>query len=148
VLSAFRTPASSLFFSNCARLTMQSAVSLILFNFRRFRIGLIGNHFGFGNGCSSLGEMRSCVSAIRTRIRYNEALGSNEIGCIQLIAPTFFEQEDWSLSLWIGSHGFRRLLRLTPMTGAFCGIVRVLKSVAFTVSNSTTALSQETRNAL
>jgi putative restriction endonuclease len=51
--------------------------------------------FGVGNGCASFGEMRPRIAAIRARIRYDEHAGSNEIGCIQLVSPTFFPQSAW-----------------------------------------------------
>ena len=51
--------------------------------------------FGLGNGCSSLGEMRSRIASIRARIRYDERTGSDEIGCIQLVSPTFFPPSAW-----------------------------------------------------
>lgn len=51
--------------------------------------------FGLGNGCASFGEMRERISGIRTRIRYDAQYGSDEIGCIQLVSPSFFPQLDW-----------------------------------------------------
>ncbi len=51
--------------------------------------------FGLGNGCSSFEEMRSRIASIRTRIRYDESTGSDEIGCIQLVSPIFFPPEAW-----------------------------------------------------
>jgi putative restriction endonuclease len=39
--------------------------------------------------------MQSRISTIRTRIRYDENTGSDEIGCIQLISPVFFSRERW-----------------------------------------------------
>jgi putative restriction endonuclease len=51
--------------------------------------------FGLGNGCSSFEEMRSRIATIRTRIRYDESTGSDEIGCIQLVSPVFFPREAW-----------------------------------------------------
>lgn len=51
--------------------------------------------FGLGNGCFSLQEMQSRISSIRTRIRYEESTGSDEIGCIQLISPIFFSRDRW-----------------------------------------------------
>ena len=51
--------------------------------------------FGLGNGCSSFEEMRSRIASIRARIRYDERTGSDEIGCIQLISPTFFARDAW-----------------------------------------------------
>jgi putative restriction endonuclease len=92
---SFRAPASSPFFFKL-RAPHNAICGFAYFvQFSTLPDWLAWESFGFGNGCSSLEEMRSRISAIRTRIRYNEALGSNEIGCIQLIAPTFFEQEDW-----------------------------------------------------
>jgi putative restriction endonuclease len=48
-----------------------------------------------GNGCASLSEMRSRITSIRTRIRYDQETGSDEIGCIQLVSPAFFAPDDW-----------------------------------------------------
>jgi HNH endonuclease len=51
--------------------------------------------FGLGNGCSSYEEMHSRIAKIRARIRYDERTGSDEIGCIQLVSPTFFPPGAW-----------------------------------------------------
>jgi putative restriction endonuclease len=51
--------------------------------------------FGAGNGCESIEEMRQRIQEIRSRIRYDEATGSDEIGCIQLVQPTFFSPAAW-----------------------------------------------------
>lgn len=51
--------------------------------------------FGLGNGCASFAEMRARIATIRARIRYDELSGSDEIGCIQLVSPTFFPPGDW-----------------------------------------------------
>jgi putative restriction endonuclease len=51
--------------------------------------------FGLGNGCSSFEEMHSRIAKIRARIRYDEHTGSDEIGCIQLVSPTFFSHDAW-----------------------------------------------------
>jgi putative restriction endonuclease len=51
--------------------------------------------FGLGNGCGSFPEMHERIKAIRARIRYDELTGSDEIGCIQLVSPTFFRPDDW-----------------------------------------------------
>lgn len=51
--------------------------------------------FGLGNGCGSFQEMRQRIQEIRQRIRYDEATGSDDIGCIQLVSPVFFPQEAW-----------------------------------------------------
>jgi putative restriction endonuclease len=39
--------------------------------------------------------MRSRIKNIRERIRYDERTGSDEIGCIQLVSPTFFPPDAW-----------------------------------------------------
>ena len=39
--------------------------------------------------------MRARIGGIRSRIRYDDTTGSNEIGCIQLIGPTFFPPDQW-----------------------------------------------------
>jgi putative restriction endonuclease len=51
--------------------------------------------FGAGNGCESFQEMRERIREIRSRIRYDEATGSDEIGCIQLVQPTFISPAAW-----------------------------------------------------
>lgn len=51
--------------------------------------------FGLGNGCSSFADMHARIASIRTRIRYDESTGSEEIGCIQLVLPTFFPPDAW-----------------------------------------------------
>ena len=51
--------------------------------------------YGTGNGCASFGEMKRRIREIRERIRYDEATGSNDIGCIQLVSPVFFPEAAW-----------------------------------------------------
>lgn len=51
--------------------------------------------FELGNGCESFAEMRQRIGGIRTRIGYDEATGSDQIGCIQLVQPVFFPREVW-----------------------------------------------------
>jgi len=51
--------------------------------------------FEAGNGCESFEEMRQRIREIRSRIRYNEATGSDEIGCIQLVQPIFLPPAAW-----------------------------------------------------
>jgi putative restriction endonuclease len=51
--------------------------------------------FGLGNGCFSFEEMHARIAKIRTRIRYDEDTGSDVIGCIQLVSPTFFPAAAW-----------------------------------------------------
>jgi putative restriction endonuclease len=64
-------------------------------HFSRLPDWLAWESFGEGNGCVSLAEMRARIARIRARIRYDEATGSDEIGCIQLVSPTFFRPDDW-----------------------------------------------------
>lgn len=63
--------------------------------FSRLPDWLAWESFGLGNGCASVGEMRSRITSIRTRIRYDEETGSDEIGCIQLVSPVFFSPDAW-----------------------------------------------------
>ena len=63
--------------------------------FSRLPDWLAWESFGFGNGCSSFREMHSRIESIRARIRYDEQTGSDEIGCIQLVSPTFFLPGAW-----------------------------------------------------
>ena len=39
--------------------------------------------------------MQARIATIRARIRYDERTGSDEIGCIQLVLPVFFNSESW-----------------------------------------------------
>jgi putative restriction endonuclease len=39
--------------------------------------------------------MRERIARIRARIGYDELTGTDEIGCIQLVQPTFFSVDDW-----------------------------------------------------
>jgi putative restriction endonuclease len=39
--------------------------------------------------------MHERIARIRTRIRYDESAGSSDIGCIQLVSPTFFPPDLW-----------------------------------------------------
>jgi putative restriction endonuclease len=51
--------------------------------------------FGHGNGCHDLAEMRQPIGGIRHRIRYEDAGGLNQIGCILIVQPLFFPPEAW-----------------------------------------------------
>lgn len=51
--------------------------------------------FETGNGCASFEEMRERIREIRSRIRYNDVRGSDQIGCIQLVQPIFFPSAAW-----------------------------------------------------
>jgi putative restriction endonuclease len=51
--------------------------------------------FGEGNGCVSYQQMHARITSIRERIRYDEATGSDHIGCIQLVTPVFFSPDAW-----------------------------------------------------
>lgn len=51
--------------------------------------------FAEGNGTRSFGELRDRVLAIRDRIRFRGAADTPEIGCILLVQPTFFDEDDW-----------------------------------------------------
>lgn len=63
--------------------------------FSRLPDWLAWESFGIGNGCASFGEMHSRIAGIRARIHYDERTGSDEIGCIQLVAPAFFTSDAW-----------------------------------------------------
>ncbi len=63
--------------------------------FSRLPDWLAWESFNLGNGCSSFEEMRTRIASIRARIRYDEATGSDEIGCIQLVSPVFFPPDAW-----------------------------------------------------
>ena len=51
--------------------------------------------FEEGNGCASFAAMHERIKGIRARIRYDEATGSDEIGCIQLVQPVFLPPDEW-----------------------------------------------------
>ena len=51
--------------------------------------------FETGNGCASFQEMRKRIREIRSRIRYDDITGSDQIGCIQLVQPIFFPPAAW-----------------------------------------------------
>jgi putative restriction endonuclease len=51
--------------------------------------------FGEGNGCTNLSTLRHRIDAIRERIHFVGATRVHNIGCIQLVEPTFFLREDW-----------------------------------------------------
>lgn len=63
--------------------------------FSRLPDWLAWEAFGEGNGCPSLAALRERIARLRAGIRYDEQTGSNEIGCIQLVFPTFFPRDDW-----------------------------------------------------
>jgi putative restriction endonuclease len=63
--------------------------------FSRLPDWLAWESFGLGNGCASFEEMHQRISRIRTRIRYDEASGSDDIGCIQLVSPILFPPDGW-----------------------------------------------------
>lgn len=63
--------------------------------FSRLPDWLAWETFGMGNGCASFADMHARISRIRTRIRYDETKGSDEIGCIQLVIPVFFPRGYW-----------------------------------------------------
>jgi putative restriction endonuclease len=47
------------------------------------------------NGCPTLDSMRERIGGIRARIDYRAQAPSNEIGCILLAQPTFFQPDEW-----------------------------------------------------
>jgi putative restriction endonuclease len=51
--------------------------------------------FDTKNGCPTLDSMRDRIGNIRTRIDYRPQSASNEIGCILLAQPTFFQPDEW-----------------------------------------------------
>jgi putative restriction endonuclease len=65
--------------------------------FARLPDWLAWETFGPRNGCATFKEMRRRIGGIRQRIDYHAARPSNEIGCILLAQPTFFEPQDWVL---------------------------------------------------
>ncbi len=72
--------------------------------FTRLPDWLAWDTFEFGNGCASLAELRARIGGIRKGFGYDPRTGSDEIGCIQLIYPTFFPEEAWipQPSDWLG----------------------------------------------
>lgn len=51
--------------------------------------------FGEKNGCPTFESMRERIGGIRARIDYRAQSPSNEIGCILLAQPTFFQPDAW-----------------------------------------------------
>ena len=51
--------------------------------------------FGAKNGCPTLESMSERIGGIRARIDYRAQSPSNEIGCILLAQPTFFQPDEW-----------------------------------------------------
>lgn len=51
--------------------------------------------FGAKNGCPTLESMRERIGGIRARIDYRAQSPSNDIGCILLAQPTFFQPDEW-----------------------------------------------------
>jgi putative restriction endonuclease len=64
-------------------------------SFSRLPDYLAWEWFGSKNGCPSLEAMRDRIHGIRDRIAYHSDRASNEIGCILLVQPSFFQPEDW-----------------------------------------------------
>ena len=48
-----------------------------------------------GNGCTSEAEIQARIARLREGIRYEEDSETDDIGCIQLVMPTFFSRDDW-----------------------------------------------------
>jgi putative restriction endonuclease len=63
--------------------------------FSRLPDWLAWETFKLGNGCGSFEEMHARIARIRRGMRYDETTGSDEIGCIQLVLPTFFPRGAW-----------------------------------------------------
>jgi putative restriction endonuclease len=63
--------------------------------FSRLPDWLAWESFGHGNGCESFQEMHTRIARIRRGMRYDESTGSDQIGCIQLVSPTFFPRGAW-----------------------------------------------------
>ncbi|HEX9820963.1 MAG TPA: HNH endonuclease [Methylomirabilota bacterium] len=63
--------------------------------FSRLPDWLAWESFGPGNGCASFEEMHTRIARIRRGMRYDEATGSDQVGCIQLVSPTFFPRGAW-----------------------------------------------------
>jgi len=92
---AFRAPQFSPFLFKL-RAPYNSICGFAYFaQFSRLPDWLAWETFGFGNGCRSLAEMHARIQTIRMRIGYDEATGSDEIGCIQLVSPIFFSSDEW-----------------------------------------------------
>lgn len=51
--------------------------------------------FGEGNGCATLDDLRARIGGIRRRISYVERPSINNIGCILIVEPTFFQPDQW-----------------------------------------------------
>jgi len=51
--------------------------------------------FGIGNGCTSLGEFRNRLRKLRRSSGYKGDTSEPRIGCILILAPVFFPEEQW-----------------------------------------------------
>jgi putative restriction endonuclease len=51
--------------------------------------------FGIGNGCADLDEMRRRIATIRKRMKYRGDQPANQIGCILIVQPMFFAEDEW-----------------------------------------------------
>src|SRR5581483_1190332 len=51
--------------------------------------------FGVGNGCADEKTMHDRIIAIRNRMAYRSDGPDENIGCIQIVSPTFFDASDW-----------------------------------------------------
>jgi len=63
--------------------------------YSRLPVWLAWESFGIANGCLSQAEMQARIDRLRQGIRYEAGNGSDYIGCIQLVTPTFFARPDW-----------------------------------------------------
>ncbi|MBI1852333.1 MAG: HNH endonuclease [Planctomycetes bacterium] len=63
--------------------------------YSRLPLWLAWEVFATGNGCASVDEMSNRIQRLRQGIRYEEGTGADEIGCIQLVSPVFFDPAEW-----------------------------------------------------
>ncbi len=63
--------------------------------FARLPPWLAWESFGVGNGCDSFAAMTDRIETIRTRIRYERPSGPDLIGCVLIVNPVFFPEDQW-----------------------------------------------------
>jgi len=94
--ASFNAPEFSPFFFKLRALHNNAICGFAFFaHFSRLPDWLAWDLFEIGNGCPSFEELHTRIADLRAGIRYNEATGSEDIGCIELVSPVFFAPDAW-----------------------------------------------------